>query len=117
MSAKDPLVHKERDEQKLADVQDPRDASVVQPWSPDPEARPGTPPVAGEGGERGSYAFPGTELFTSEGEKSDAGFIGDVVPDTHYPLHGVDYWEGSVPTGNHSNSNDRGQVEGSAERG
>lgn len=70
---------------KFADTTDPRDPSTQEAHNPDAEKRPGTAPVQGEGGERGTSAFDG---------EVEAGTTG--------PLKGVDYWEGSNPTGNHS---------------
>jgi hypothetical protein len=41
----------------------------VQPYAPDPAAVPGTPPVAGTGGERGTSAFPGNADFDHLGRR------------------------------------------------
>lgn len=38
-----------------------------QPWAPDADVAPGTPPVNGTGGERGTSAFDGSTLFDYHG--------------------------------------------------
>lgn len=38
-----------------------------QPWAPDPSVAPGVGPVNGTGGERGTSAFDGSAVYTSEG--------------------------------------------------
>jgi len=92
-------VFYEESKNTLAETPNPRDPATLDPWTPDATKRPGTPPVAGKGGERGSSAYEGSGFFTGEA----GGVIEEkAVPDTHYPLHGVEYWEGSTPTGNHA---------------
>lgn len=87
----------EESENKIAETPDPRDAATVTRTNPDAGKRPGTPPVLGQDGERGSSAFAGNDLFNEDGSLKDG-----VVPTTHYPLKGVEYWEGATPTGNHA---------------
>lgn len=38
----------------------------LQPWAPDPDTAPGTPPVSRSGGERGSSSFPGNTDFNAD---------------------------------------------------
>lgn len=87
----------EAGDNEIAATTNPRLAATDSRWNPDSTKVIGTPPVNGVGGERGSSAFNGDDVFEADGTIAD-----DTVPNSHYPLKGVDYWEGTAPTGNHA---------------
>jgi hypothetical protein len=61
----------------------------LDPWSPDPDVDAGTPPVDGDGGERGTSAFPGNSRYNHDGTRKASG----LAPG---PKTGASYYTGGV---------------------
>jgi len=83
----------------------------VQPYAPDGADKIGVPPSSayqGEGGERGSSAFPGNSEFEEDGTLKDG------VTPTSGPAKGVDYF---VSDNQHRDGETRPAVESGGDTG
>lgn len=63
-----------------------------QPWAPDPDNNPGTPPVNGSGGERGTSVFDGNADWNADHSPVDP------EDPAFGPATGVSYYEAMDPT-------------------
>jgi hypothetical protein len=63
-----------------------------QPWAPDPDVAPGTRPVGGTGGEKGTSSFEGNSAYNADGTP-----VSQTAP-ARGPASGVSYYASSNPT-------------------